>query len=250
MSGHLHIERLCKTFDRRAAAIAVLQDIGITVAQGAFFTIVGPSGCGKTTLLRIIAGLEQASGGTIHLDGTPLGDRDRRVGLVFQEFALFPWRTALDNIAMGLELQGIGPDRRRAAAMDYVRAFGLEGFETLYPHELSGGMKQRVAIARTLIMEPQIVLMDEPFGALDSQTREAMQDFLLQVWQKNRKTVVFVTHSVDEAVFLSDRIAVLSTRPGRIRQIIDVSLARPRDRTGTQANAIRRRILDLLVREN
>jgi NitT/TauT family transport system ATP-binding protein len=227
--------------------VVVFDGLDCRVRKGEFLSIVGPSGSGKTTLLRIIAGLEQATSGEIDLDGKQLNPCDPRVGMVFQEFALFPWRSALGNIEMGLELKGVPKDERRAAAMQYIRAFGLEGFEAAYPGKLSGGMKQRVAIARTLINNPEIVLMDEPFGALDSQTRNGLQEFLLRVWQDRRDTILFVTHNVDEAVYLSDRIIVLGKRPSRIETIVVVSLERPRDRTGREANLIRKKILSRLA---
>lgn len=226
--------------------LTVFDSIDFSVARGQFFSIVGPSGCGKTTLLKIIAGLDVAGSGDIILEGEHIKGRDSRVGLVFQEFALFPWRTALGNIEMGLELQGVPKNQRHADAMQFISAFGLQGFENHYPHQLSGGMKQRVAIARTLITNPEVVLMDEPFGALDSQTRNDMQAFFLNIWQQRQDTVLFVTHNVDEAVFLSDRIAVLTPRPSRILNVIDIDLPRPRDRTSPQANHFRRTIIDLL----
>lgn len=232
--------------DNGSEPLTVFDGIDLNVARGQFFSIVGPSGCGKTTLLKIIAGLDAAGAGEILLEGEGINGRDPRVGLVFQEFALFPWRTALGNIEMGPELLGVSKDQRRADAMQFITAFGLKGFENHYPHELSGGMKQRVAIARTLIANPEVVLMDEPFGALDSQTSNAMQEFFLNVWSQRRDTVLFVTHNVDEAVFLSDRIAVLTHRPSRVLEIFDIDLPRPRDRTSAQANHIRRAIIDLL----
>ncbi|HSO67463.1 MAG TPA: ABC transporter ATP-binding protein [Desulfatirhabdiaceae bacterium] len=226
--------------------LTVFDGIDFSVAKGQFFSIVGPSGCGKSTLLKIIAGLDHASEGSIILEGEPILERDPRIGLIFQEFALFPWRTAIENIEMGLELQGMSKPMRRIEAMQFISAFGLMGFENHYPHELSGGMKQRVAIARTLITNPEVVLMDEPFGALDSQTRNLLQEFLLNVWKERQDTVLFVTHNVDEAVYLSDRIAVLSPRPSKILQIFDIDLPRPRDRTCLQVNHFRRAIFDLL----
>lgn len=226
--------------------VRIFSDITFRVETGRFLSIVGPSGCGKTTLLRIIAGLDQASGGQVLLDGTLVKGRDPRVGLVFQEYALFPWRTAIRNIEMGLEIAGVPLYERRAAAMDYIRAFDLEGFENAYPKVLSGGMKQRVAIARTLIMNPRVVLMDEPFGSLDSQTRNDLQNFLIQLWTQRKDTVLFVTHNVDEAVHLSDQIMVLSKKPTRILKIFDVTAPRPRDRTSLEANRTRKAIFDLL----
>jgi len=245
MALTLNIRDLSKTYPAvgSAEAIDVFKGLECRVGAGEFVSIVGPSGSGKTTLLRIIAGLEPASGGSVDLDSRPLQPFDPRVGLVFQEFALFPWRSAVRNIEMGLELRGAPRRTRRAAAMEYVRAFGLEGFEDAYPRSLSGGMKQRVAIARTLINNPEVVLMAEPFGALDSQTRNGLQEFLLDVWQRRRDTILFITHNVDEAVYLSDRVIVLTRRPARISGIFEVPLERPRDRTGREANRIRREIL-------
>lgn len=248
MGAHLEIRALTKKYDDTDGGLQVIAGVDCDITKGELISLVGPSGCGKTTLLRVIAGLETASTGELRLEGQPLRGCDRRVGLVFQEFALFPWRRLIANIDIGLEIQGVPKAKRRTAAMHYVRSFGLEGFEKKYPKELSGGMKQRVAIARTLIANPQIVLMDEPFGSLDSQTRNTMQNFLLKIWAERRDTILFVTHNVDEAVYLSDRIAVFSPRPARILKIFDVNLERPRDRTSPEANRIRREILELLKR--
>ena len=169
--------------------------------------------------------------------------------MVFQEYALFPWRTTLQNIEMGPEIKGVDKEERRSTAMDYIKMFDLSGFENRYPRELSGGMKQRVAIARTLIMNPRVVLMDEPFGSLDSQTRNALQEFLLRIWQKRTDTIIFVTHNVDEAVFLSDEIVVFSKRPARIIKILKIEYPRPRDRTSEECNQIRRGVLKVLDEE-
>jgi NitT/TauT family transport system ATP-binding protein len=226
--------------------LRVFEFIDVELFESEFISIIGPSGCGKTTLLRVIAGLDRPSEGEVRLDGVPICGIDKRIGLVFQEYALFPWRTTLQNIEMGLEIQGIPRKQRRKSVHHYIDAFGLSGFENEYPYKLSGGMKQRVAIARTLITNPEVVLMDEPFGSLDSQTRNKLQEFLLTVWLKQRETILFVTHNVDEAVFLSDRIIILSKRPSRIVDIIEVNELRPRDRTGQKANRIRRHILKLL----
>jgi NitT/TauT family transport system ATP-binding protein len=246
MDAHLELRGLTKQHVDKAGGLQILDNIDLDIEKGAFVSLVGPSGCGKTTLLRIIAGLDSASSGELRLEGRFLSGCDARVGLVFQEFALFPWRSLIANIDIGLEIQGVPKAQRRAAAMQYVRNFGLEGFERRYPKALSGGMKQRVAIARTLIANPQIVLMDEPFGSLDSQTRNTMQNFLLKIWAERKDTILFVTHNVDEAVYLSDRIAVLSPRPAKILKVFDVNLDRPRDRTGREVNRIRRGILELL----
>lgn len=247
----LEFKGLSKTFygKNESEAVHALEQIEYRVENGRFVTIVGPSGCGKTTLLRIIAGLEKASEGEVLLDGKEMVQESEAVGMVFQEYALFPWRTTLQNIEMGLEIRGVDKERRRLTALEYIRHFGLSGFENRYPRELSGGMKQRVAIARTLIMNPRVVLMDEPFGSLDSQTRNRMQEFLLKIWEERGDTIIFVTHNVDEAVFLSDEIVVLSRRPGRIIKRVEVILPRPRDRTSEECNQIRREILRVLEEE-
>ncbi|MDQ1333517.1 MAG: Nitrate transporter ATP-binding protein [Thermodesulfobacteriota bacterium] len=224
----------------------VLEDIHGRVEEGRFLSIIGPSGCGKTTLLRIIAGLERPSSGQVLIDGREIAYESDRIGLVFQEYALFPWLTTLQNIELGLEIMGAPKKERLAAAMDYIYRFGLSGFEDRYPRELSGGMRQRVAIARTLITDPKVVLMDEPFGSLDSQTRNDLQAFLLKLWDTQRVTIIFVTHNVDEAVFLSDDILVLSSRPARIIDRFQVDCPRPRDRTSAACNMIRKRVLEAL----
>jgi NitT/TauT family transport system ATP-binding protein len=240
---HLHKEYPSKTGDNPVIA---LEDIDYRVEAGQFVTFIGPSGCGKTTLLRIVAGLENVSGGRVILRGEEITGQAGKVGLVFQEYALFPWRTTLENIEMGLEIRGAPPAERRPAALEYIRQFGLSGFEGHYPRELSGGMQQRVAIARTLVLNPRVVLMDEPFASLDSQTRNALQEFLVGIWQQRNETILFVTHNVDEAVYLSDRIVVLSNRPARIVRDFEVSLPKPRDRTSAECNELRREILRVL----
>ena len=247
----LELIGLCKCFDngKTTGSLHVLNDIHYGVPEGRFISIVGPSGCGKTTLLRIIAGLEKPTAGKILLDGREISHDADRIGLVFQEYALFPWRTTLQNIELGLEIMDIPRKERRNGAMAYIYSFGLEGFEGRYPHELSGGMQQRVAIARTLITEPKVVLMDEPFGSLDSQTRNNLQAFLLRQWQQKKVTIIFVTHNVDEAVFLSDEVLIFSKRPARIEARFEVTAARPRDRTSAVCNKVRKKILDALETE-
>jgi len=242
---------ISKTFTGKnpGESVHVLEKIQHRIENGRFVSIIGPSGCGKTTLLRIIAGLEKASAGKVLLDGKELVQGSEDVGMVFQEYALFPWRTTLGNIEMGPEIKGVDKEERRSTAMDYIKMFDLSGFENRYPRELSGGMKQRVAIARTLIMNPRVVLMDEPFGSLDSQTRNALQEFLLRIWQKRADTIIFVTHNVDEAVFLSDEIVVFSKRPARIIKILKIEYPRPRDRTSEECNKIRRDVLKILEEE-
>lgn len=254
MKSGLEIKNLKKQYQRQNSGgiVSVFDHIDFNIQKGEFVSIVGPSGCGKTTLLRIIAGLDEASEGMVRLDGQPVncsnkGDSDKRVGMVFQQFALFPWRTTIQNIEMGLEMNGVSKTIRRDAAMTYIKAFDLEGFEHTYPNALSGGMKQRVAIARTLIMNPELVLMDEPFASLDSQTRNEMQDFLFNLWKERKETVLFVTHNVDEAVYLSNKILVLSKRPAEILSVFTVELPDNRDRTSREANQIRKEILQLLA---
>jgi NitT/TauT family transport system ATP-binding protein len=247
----LEIVELSKTFPGQGEdeSVQVLDRIQLTIGKGRFISIIGPSGCGKTTLLRLIAGLEKASSGKVLLDGKELLQGSEEMGMIFQEYALFPWRTTLQNIEMGLEIKGIEKEKRRATAMEYIKSFDLNGFGNRYPRELSGGMKQRVAIARTLIMNPRVVLMDEPFGSLDSQTRNTLQEFLLRIWEKRGETILFVTHNVDEAVFLSDQIVILSKRPATIVRIFEVELPRPRDRTSEECNRIKRDILQVLRKE-
>lgn len=248
----LELKDLAKTFPAKGNGkeVEVLSGFNLKLDHGRFLSLVGPSGCGKTTLLRIIAGLEPASRGEVLLDGLPVRSASPQMGLVFQQYALFPWQTTLQNIEMGLRFKGIDPARRRREAMEYVEAFGLAGFEDRYPKDLSGGMQQRVAIARTLIMQPKLVLMDEPFGSLDSQTRNNMQEFLLDIWEKRRDTIIFVTHNVDEAVFLSEEVLVLSRRPARALASFPVNAPRPRDRTGAECNQLRKIVLDVLRSEN
>ncbi len=210
------------------AGIQALGGINLDIKEGEFLAIVGPSGCGKSTFLEIVAGLIKATSGSIYIDGAPIDGPDHNRGIVFQGYALFPWRTVLGNVAYGLEEKGVPEKEREEICGQYISLVGLSGFENRYPYELSGGMKQRVAIARALAYNPDILLMDEPFAALDAQSREILQDEILRIWEETKKTVVFVTHNIEEAVFLADRIAVMSARPGRIKKIIDVPLSRPR----------------------
>ncbi len=231
----------------REGPLTVLGCINLDVPAGAFVSIVGLNGSGKTTLLRIIAGLEPASRGSVLINGRESGEgRGGDIGMVCQEVALLPWRTVLKNIEVGLEIKGLAPRERTTLAMDYIRAFGLVGFESKYPRELSGGMRQKAAIARTLVTGPALVLMDEPFSALDCQTRNNLQAFLLGVWSRRKVTVLFVTHNIEEAVFLSDAIVVISQKPAKVLEVIPVDIPRPRDRTGGESNSLRRYVLDLL----
>jgi len=226
--------------------LEVLRDLTLRVERGEFVCIVGPTGCGKTTLLRVIAGLLRPSAGEVRIDGAPLNGPGHDRGLVFQEYALFPWLTVRQNIAFGLEARGAMTKAACARAVErFTEMVGLDGFEDYRPSQLSGGMKQRVAIARALANEPAIVLMDEPFGSLDSQSRCAMQAELLQVWGQTGQTIVFVTHSVEEAVYLGNRVIVLSARPGRILTEIPIALPHPRVRTSPDFNALRAEIMAL-----
>ncbi|HEY3305618.1 MAG TPA: ABC transporter ATP-binding protein [Candidatus Binatia bacterium] len=205
-----------------------LHDVELSVAKGEFLSIIGPSGCGKTTLLRIIAGLVPEYDGAVAIAGKRVSSPDSQIGMVFQEDSTFPWRTALKNVAFGLEMRKVPPEQSIRKAMEMLDLVGLTGFEGHYPSTLSGGMKQRVAIARALILEPQILLMDEPFGALDEQTRIILGDQLLGIQAKLGQTIIFITHSIQEAVQLSDRIAVMTARPGRIKEVLKVDLPKPR----------------------
>jgi NitT/TauT family transport system ATP-binding protein len=206
-----------------------LEDISLELREGEFLVLVGPSGSGKSTLLDLLGGLSKPTSGEILLDGKPITGPGLDRGIVFQQYALLPWRTARSNIEFGLEAKGLRRRTRRELADHYLELVGLSGFGDRYPHELSGGMKQRVAIARSLAFDPEVLLMDEPFAALDAQTRESLQDELLRIWRATGKTVLFITHGIDEAVYLGQRVAVLTSRPGRIKAIVDVELDRGTD---------------------
>ena len=246
MSG-VTIKDVGKTFKKEdGTATPALEGVTLEIRDKEFVCLVGPSGCGKTTLLRIIAGLETPTTGSVTIDGSAVTGPDPKRGMVFQEYSLFPWRRVIDNIAFGLEMKGVSREERRQTAEYYLKMVGLSRFRDAYPFELSGGMRQRVAIARALANDPDVLLMDEPFGALDAQTRNRMQKELLCLWKKTEKTIVFVTHSVDEAVYLSDRIIVLSPRPGSVQEIITIPWPRPRDRTSADFAEVRRRVLEMI----
>jgi len=214
----------------RFSSITAIDNINLEIREGEMMTIIGPSGCGKTTLLMILAGLYEKSSGEVLLNANPIDGPGLDRGVVFQEFALFPWLSVRNNICFGLKMKGVPASEHDRIVRQYLKMVKLEEFEKIFPHRLSGGMKQRVGIARALAYAPELLLMDEPFGALDSQTRSSLQQMLVEIWQETKKTILFVTHSVREAVFLSDRIVVLSRRPSKIRTIIDVKLPRPRQR--------------------
>jgi NitT/TauT family transport system ATP-binding protein len=251
--SNLSIRKVRLAFPRRGQApLIALDDIDIAVPDKQFAVIVGPSGCGKSSLLYLVAGLTEPSGGELLLDGRRIEGSGRDRGMVFQSYTLFPWLTVRGNVAFGLRLRGVADAQVRATVDRYIREVGLNGFEDAYPKQLSGGMMQRVALARAMANDPEILLMDEPFGALDSQTRLVMQQLLLRVWEHEYKTVLFVTHDIDEAIFLGDRVFVMTARPGRIKEEIAVDLPRPRAATVTmsaQFLAIKQRILGLLQEE-
>jgi NitT/TauT family transport system ATP-binding protein len=225
----IEIKDLSKIYNGRNGDVVALQNTNLTINQNEFVCVVGPSGCGKTTLLNIIAGLEQASGGSVAVDGKEVKGPGKERGVVFQQYALFPWKTVLKNVEFGLKLRGLGKTERRERAEHYIEMVGLKDFAHAYPKELSGGMKQRVAIARAYAVQPEVLLMDEPFGALDAQTRAQLQEELLRTWQSEKRTCFFITHDVEEAVILAQKVIVMSARPGRIKEIINVDIPYPRN---------------------
>jgi len=242
LPGDVRVTNLGVAFD----GLEVLRDVSLDVGHGEFVAIVGPTGCGKTTLLRVIAGLTPPSAGEVWMDGRLVTEPGPERGLVFQEYALFPWLTVSQNISFGLDAAGVKGDSKSVQVSKYLEMVGLRGFENYRPRQLSGGMKQRVAIARALATGPAVVLMDEPFGSLDAQSRCDMQTELLRVWEQTHQTIIFVTHSVEEAVYLADRVVVLSARPGRILEDIVVNLPRLRVRTGSDFNALRAEVMTLI----
>lgn len=245
MSSSIAINDVNRIYtDSDGVKVEALKDIHLDIRPGEFISIIGPSGCGKTTLLRLIAGLDKPQSGELSIDGKRITDVDPERGYVFQQGGLFPWLTVENNIAYGLKARKIYKQKKNDIGK-YISMVGLEGFERSYPHQISGGMAQRVAIARALINEPKALLLDEPMGALDSFTRSDLQDKLLELWQQNKTTMILVTHDIDEAIYLSDRIVIMTPRPGRISQIIDVDLPRPRHRGAPDFLTMRRQILEL-----
>jgi len=229
----LYVQQVSRVFPgvRGAAPVRALEPTNLEVAENDFITILGPSGCGKSTLLRIVAGLDEPTSGSVLLDGRAVRGPGADRGMVFQSYTLFPWLTVSENIAYGLREKGMVPAERSAVVAAYMEKVGLRGFENHYPKQLSGGMQQRTAIARALANDPAILLLDEPFGALDNQTRSLMQELLLGIWERERKTVLFVTHDIEEAIFLASRVVVMSARPGRIKAQLPVDLPHPRHYT-------------------
>lgn len=239
--GTLEVNNLNKRFGTRGQDLKVLDDVNLTVKPGEFISIVGQSGCGKTTFLRLVVGLESDYEGDILLDGKKLNGPDLKRGVVFQDHRLLPWLTIEKNVGMGLRNSGNGEARR--TVQEHIELVGLKGYEKHYPHQLSGGMSQRAAIARALVNRPKILMLDEPLGALDALTRMYMHQELERIWKQEGITMIMVTHDVDEAVFLSDRIVIMSSRPGTISKIVPVPLARPRDRSGTDFLRIKEEVL-------
>jgi NitT/TauT family transport system ATP-binding protein len=229
--------------------IPVLAGVDLAIRKGEFVTLAGPSGSGKSVLLDIIGGLTPATGGAAYVNGRRVTEPDPTTGYVFQQYALFPWRTAQANVEFALEIRGVAPAERRERARHFLSLFGLTGFEDRYPSQLSGGMQQRVAIARALSTDPEVLLMDEPFAALDAQTRDILQNELLRIWETIGTTIVFVTHSIDEAIYLADRVVVMTARPGTVKEIIPIDLPRPRDleiRNTPAFTALRGRVWEAL----
>ena len=224
----IHIEGLHKTYASSHGRVTALKEVSLSIKQNEFVTLVGPSGCGKSTLLKLIGALIRPSRGTLLFDGVPLLRPTRDVGIVFQDAVLLEWRTVLDNVLLPTEILGLDKVKSRNRAMDLINLVGLGGFEKRFPRELSGGMQQRVNLARALAADPVVLLMDEPFAALDAQTREFMQAELLKIWTLARKTVLFITHQINEGIYLADRVAVMSARPGRLKEVFPVSFERPR----------------------
>lgn len=238
----LTIKNLEKKFiSEKNTSVEAVKDMAFTVEDKEFLCIVGPSGCGKTTLLRMIAGLETPTDGNIKWDDSE--EKDHRIGFVFQDDALLPWRSTNDNIAFGLELQNEPKEKIREKVSELVKFMNLDGFENSYPKELSGGMQKRVAIARALVIDPDLLLMDEPFVSLDAQTRNVLQRELIRVWKEKHNTIIFITHNVDEAVFLADRVLVLTPRPTAVKAEVKIELPRPRERTSNEFTKIRKEIL-------
>lgn len=246
MTEILQIKNVRKWFDGGERRLLVIDGVSLNVMEGEFVSILGPSGCGKTTLLRIIAGLERQDEGEVLLRGKPIKGPGQDRAMVFQDYALFPWRNVLGNILFGLEIRNIPKKEALEKAKRFIKLVGLEGFEKSYPHELSGGMRQRVALARALVCEPEILLMDEPLSALDAQTRNVMQAELVRIWNETKTTIIYVTHNIEEAVYMADRIAVLSKRPAKLLELVEVNMDRPRDRFSKEFIDLRAKIFRLM----
>ncbi len=249
----LVIDNVRKVFSTKNGEVIALDQASFSVKEGEFITILGPSGCGKSTILRVVAGLEEPSSGHVYLDGKEIKGPGPDRGMVFQSYTLYPWLTVEQNIAFGLQLKGVSKKEQQEISHHYLELIGLKGFEKHYPIQLSGGMKQRVAIARALANDPEILLMDEPFGALDAQTRSIMQEILLKVWEETKKTILFITHDVEESIFLGDTVYVMTARPGRIKKGITVPIPRPRDyhfKSSSQFLDLKGELLELIREES
>jgi len=249
-AAKLRLDNIAKEFPTPAGVFQALAPVELSIDRGRFVSLIGPSGCGKSTIFNIVAGLLEPSGGRVVIDGADATGTIGRVGYMLQKDLLLPWRTVLDNVILGMEIQGVPLSAARERALPLIRRYGLSGFEYLYPSALSGGMRQRAALLRTLLFDTDVILLDEPFGALDAQTKLQMQEWLLALWSDFGKTVVFVTHDVEEAIYLSDEVHVMATRPGRIVESIPVPIERPRPRAVTLTEefiALKHRCLDLLT---
>ncbi len=247
--SRLTIESVGKVYESPRGSVQALHDVSLQISPGEFISLVGPSGCGKTTLFRIVAGLVEPTTGSVLLNETPVSGPGENMGIVFQEYHLFPWRTVRGNIGFGLEQQDVPKSERNKRIEELIDLVGLEGFEDSYPKALSGGMKQRVALARALATNPSLLLMDEPFSAVDAQTRRRLQDELLDIWEETGTTVLFVTHDIEEAIRLADRVAVMAKDPGRVAEVIDINLERPRTRTDQDFGTYYEQILSLIDTE-
>ena len=237
----LKIDNVYKEYNGRKGKTVALNGVNLEIKENEFVCVVGPSGCGKSTILNIIAGLLEPTSGAVYLDGKKIEGTGVERGVVFQGYALFPWRTVLKNVMFGLEIKKVPKEEAETIARKYIKAVGLEGFEDAYPKELSGGMRQRVAIARAYAVNPEVLLMDEPFGALDAQTRVQLQSELLETWENEKKTCFFITHDVEEAIILAQRVVIMSARPGRIKRVVDIDIPYPR----TQATKLEPRFIEL-----
>lgn len=246
---HIRISDVGMVFRSSAAPVVALRDISLDIPRGEFVCLLGPSGCGKSTLLNALAGFARVTSGSVLVDGKPVTEPGPDRGMVFQEYALFPWMTVESNIAFGLQIKGMPADEQTAIITRLLDKLGLSDFRSRYPRDLSGGMRQRVAIARILALDPPVLLMDEPFGALDALTRSSLQTELLRIWTEDRKTIVFVTHSIEEAIYLADRIVVMTYRPGTIKRNLAVDLPRPRDPASPAFNELKRELAELVMAE-
>jgi len=243
----LQIRNLSKNFKTNGKKLHVLDNISFNVQEGEFLSVVGPSGCGKTTLIRIIAGLEKPISGEVILDDRRIKSPSKKIGYVPQEFSLFPWKTVKKNIGFGLKLQGVEKDQYERKISELLELIGLGDFKDYYPKDLSGGMRQKVAIARALAIDQTLLLLDEPLISIDAQNRNKLQDDLSEIWKKSKRTIIFITHNIDEAVYLSDRVIILSELPSSVKEIINIPLDRPRDRTQQNFVSIRKNILQILL---